>query len=73
MVISHEAATGMVLLPLAGACTEQSSPVFLLLQLAKLFVLMYPRQPSVAALAHAVDAIIKEDQAQQGTKPRVKQ
>uniref|UniRef100_A0A383VV39 Uncharacterized protein n=1 Tax=Tetradesmus obliquus TaxID=3088 RepID=A0A383VV39_TETOB len=42
-------------------------------QLAKLFVLMYPRQPSVAAIGQAVDAIIKEDQAQQGAKPRAKQ
>uniref|UniRef100_A0A383VPI9 Uncharacterized protein n=1 Tax=Tetradesmus obliquus TaxID=3088 RepID=A0A383VPI9_TETOB len=38
-------------------------------QLARLYVLMYPRQPSTAALGSAVVAILKEDQAQLSTGP----
>ncbi|WIA34983.1 hypothetical protein OEZ86_013263 [Tetradesmus obliquus] len=36
-------------------------------QLARLYVLMYPRQPSSAAVGRAVDAVWKEDLARQGT------
>ncbi|WIA17959.1 hypothetical protein OEZ85_009448 [Tetradesmus obliquus] len=35
-------------------------------QLARLYVLMYPRQPAIAALGRAVDIIWKEDLARQG-------
>ncbi|WIA38258.1 hypothetical protein OEZ86_001598 [Tetradesmus obliquus] len=38
-------------------------------QLARLYVLMYPRQPSTAALGSAVVAILKEDQAQLSAGP----
>lgn len=40
----------------------------LLLQLAKLFVVMYPRQPATAAIARAVEAILKEERAGQGSR-----
>ncbi|WIA38251.1 hypothetical protein OEZ86_001592 [Tetradesmus obliquus] len=42
-------------------------------QLAKLYVLMYPRHPAIGAIGRAVDAIFKEDQARQGTRPGARQ
>lgn len=41
----------------------------LLLQLARLYVLMYPRQPAIAAIGRAVKAILKEDGAQLAGRP----
>uniref|UniRef100_A0A383VXX6 Uncharacterized protein n=1 Tax=Tetradesmus obliquus TaxID=3088 RepID=A0A383VXX6_TETOB len=38
-------------------------------QLARLYVLMYPRQPAIAAIGRAVKAILKEDGAQLAGRP----
>ncbi|WIA15637.1 hypothetical protein OEZ85_002264 [Tetradesmus obliquus] len=46
---------------LTGRCTYT--------QLARLYVLMYPRQPAIGALGRAVDVIWKEDLARQSRAP----
>jgi hypothetical protein len=48
-------------------CTALKTQIVLLLQVAKLYVTMYPRQPAVTTIGRAVVAVLKETQAGVGT------